>query len=304
MLAIPAGAISAPAAPAARWPALREELQLHAAGANPDGSPAWHIADPVRNHFVRIGWLEFEMLQRWGLSDARAIAAAIRAETTLAAAPYNVEAFVLFLREQSLLRQVEPRASLHRFGWNWLLHNYLFMRIPLVRPARFLGWLAPRLSWLYTPRFLALTLLAGLSGVMLAARQWDVVTTNLQRAFTWEGTLGFLGALALSKLLHELSHAVTATRHGVRVGHMGVALVVMWPMAYTDTGESWKLASPQHRLAIASAGILADLAFSMARRKRGLADTSPPPVRAATMISRTTRAQMRWRFSSCLPLRC
>ena len=262
MLAIPAVATAVPAAPAAAWPALREELQLHAAGANPDGSPAWHIADPVRNHFVRIGWLEFEMLQRWGLSDARAIAAAIRAETTLAAAPYNVEAFVLFLREQSLLRQVEPRASLHRFGWNWLLHNYLFMRIPLVRPARFLGWLAPRLSWLYTPRFLALTLLAGLSGVMLAARQWDVVTTSLQRAFTWEGTLGFLGALALSKLLHELSHAVTATRHGVRVGHMGVALVVMWPMAYTDTGESWKLASPQHRLAIASAGILAELALA------------------------------------------
>ena len=139
MLAIPAGAISAPAAAAAGWPALREELQLHAAGANPDGSPAWHIADPVRNHFVRIGWLEFEMLQRWGLSDARAIAAAIRAETTLAAEPYNVEAFVLFLREQSLLRQVEPRASLHRFGWNWLLHNYLFMRIPLVRPAHALG---------------------------------------------------------------------------------------------------------------------------------------------------------------------
>ena len=77
MLAIPAVATAVSAAPAAAWPALREELQLHAAGANPDGSPAWHIADPVRNHFVRIGWLEFEMLQRWGLSDARAIAARV-----------------------------------------------------------------------------------------------------------------------------------------------------------------------------------------------------------------------------------
>ena len=28
------------------------------------------------------------------------------------------------------------------------------------------------------------------------------------------------------------------------------------------------------------------------------------PVRAATMISRTTRVQMRCRFSSCRPLRC
>ena len=253
----------APAAPAAApWPALREELQLFEAGANPDGSPAWHISDPVRNHFVRIGWLEFEMLKRWSLADPRAIAAGIAAHTTLSPAASDVEAFVLFLREQSLLRQVTARAPASRFGWNWLLHHYLFIRIPLLRPARMLEALAPRLDWLYSARFLVLTLLAGITGIVLAARQWDVVVSSLGRAFTWEGSLGFLGALALSKCIHELSHALTATRHGVRVGHMGVALVVMWPMAYTDTGESWKLASPRHRLAIASAGILAELALA------------------------------------------
>ena len=39
--------------------------------------------------------------------------------------------------------------------------------------------------------------------------------------------------------------------------------------------------------------MLAALALSMARRRRGLAKGSPPPVRAATMISRTHRVQMR-----------
>src|SRR5687768_12364292 len=53
-----------------------------------------------------------------------------------------------------------------------------------------------------------------------------------------------------------------------------------------------------------SAGMLAALAFSTASRKRGFADRSPPPWRAATMISRMTRVQTFPRFSSCRPLRC
>ncbi len=248
--------------PGRSWPVLREELQLHAAGDNRDGSPAWHVSDPVRNHFVRIGWLEFEMLKRWALADATAIAASIAAETTLAPTAADVEQFADFLVRQSLVRAVQPLREGSRFGWRWWLHNYLFIRIPLVRPARFLAALAPRLSWLYTPGFVMLTGLAGFAGLVLTARQWDVVVSNLHRAFTWEGSLGFLGALAVSKLIHEFSHAVTATRQGVRVGHMGVALILLWPMAYTDTGESWKLARSGHRLAIASAGIAAELVLA------------------------------------------
>src|SRR5690349_18107469 len=53
-----------------------------------------------------------------------------------------------------------------------------------------------------------------------------------------------------------------------------------------------------------SAGMLAALAFSTASRSRGLADRSPPPWRAATMISRMTRVQTLPRFSSWRPLRC
>ena len=44
------------------WPALREELHLREAGINRDGSPAWHLNDPVRNLWFRLGWLEIEIL--------------------------------------------------------------------------------------------------------------------------------------------------------------------------------------------------------------------------------------------------
>src|SRR5690242_2986400 len=53
-----------------------------------------------------------------------------------------------------------------------------------------------------------------------------------------------------------------------------------------------------------SAGMLAALALSTASRSRGLPERSPPPWRAATMISRMTRVQILPRFSSWRPLRC
>jgi putative peptide zinc metalloprotease protein len=66
----------------------------------------------------------------------------------------------------------------------------------------------------------------------------------------------------VAKSLHELGHAYTAAHYGVRVGHMGVAFVVLWPMLYTDTGESWKLANRHQRFAIAAAGIASEVALA------------------------------------------
>lgn len=242
------------------WPALRDELDIHAAGRNRDGSPAWHLSDPVRNQFFRIGWLEFEMLQHWGLGDPVRIAEAVAATTTLAPEPEDVVEFAMFLKQQQLLRTAQPKRATST--GHWLLQNYLFIRVPLVRPERFLRKALPYIQWMFGTRFLVATLIAAVLGLIFAARQWDVVQANLRGALTWDGVFAFAGALVFSKCWHEFGHAFMATRHGVRVGHMGVALLVMWPMAYTDTGESWKLERSQRRLAIASAGVMAELVLA------------------------------------------
>jgi putative peptide zinc metalloprotease protein len=254
--------LSADAAPSrpAPWPALREELQIHAAGSNRDGSPAWHICDPVRNLFFRIGWLEFEILQRWSLASGSAIAQHIGEDTTLAPEAEDIELFTRFLAQHQLLRVARTKPAMPL--WRWLLNNYLFIRIPLVRPAHLLTRSLRWVQWLFSGWFVALTGAVALAGIVLAARQLDVVEANLRGALSWDGVVGFAGALVVSKILHELGHALVSTRHGVRVGHMGVALLVMWPMPYTDTGESWKLARSRHRFAIASAGICAELVLA------------------------------------------
>ena len=77
--------------------------------------------------------------------------------------------------------------------------------------------------------------------------------------FSWDGLIGYSVALLLIKILHELGHALTAKRYGCRVPTMGVAFLVMMPVAYTDVTESWKLDSHRKRLIIAGAGIATEL---------------------------------------------
>lgn len=249
-------------------PPLREELRLLPATPQPDGSPAWHVLDPIRNRFYRIGWLELELLSRWGLGAPEAIVRAVSAETTLAATGEDVVALADFLARNELVQPagtpvLAGRAERQRGSW-WrrLVHQYLFFRVPLVFPRAWLERLVGRVAWAWSPAFLGLSAVVGLVGLWLAARQWDLVVAQIAGAFDGLGPLGFVAALAVAKTLHELGHAVTATRLGVRVAHMGVAFVVMLPMLYTDTGESWKLLRSRARLRIAAAGLVTELTLA------------------------------------------
>lgn len=262
-----ADAEAAPATLPAQLPALREDLRLMPAAANRDGSPAWMIQDPVGNRFFRIGWLEFALLTRWQLRTPKALLAAVRRETPLSPSEDELLELLEFLARQQLLRATDAAASdrlaaLRRMrtatGWKWLLHNYLFIRIPIWRPGRFLQATMPWVAPLFSRWFVALVGLLTLGGIVLAARQWDVFVATFQDKLSFEGLLGYMLALAFTKSLHELGHAYTATRHGVRVAHMGVALLVMWPVLYTDTSESWKLTDRRKRFHIAGAGILVE----------------------------------------------
>lgn len=252
-------------------PPLREDLKLFPASANRDGSPAWVIQDPVSNRFFRVGWLEFEMLSRWRMRDPALVASAISADTPLQVKPEDVEAVGAFFRQQQLvlvndasgvafLAQVAERSKLSI--WKWLLHNYLFIRLPLVQPQRFLQWLAPLCSLFYTRGFKIAAIAASVLGLILALRQWETFIGTFTDFFSFSGIAGYLVALAVAKTLHEMGHAITATRLGVRVAHMGVAFLVLWPMLYTDTGESWRLPDRRDRFRIAAAGMATELTLA------------------------------------------
>ena len=252
-------------------PALREELNLLPGPTLADGQPSHTLHDPVRNLFFQLDWATFQVLSRWHLGDPRAILAAVRGQTTLALEPSDLEAVYRFLHENQLL-QVLPgsapemarrlqarRGSLgHR-----LLHGYLFFRIPLVRPDRWLTRVAPHLGFFYSARFLWLTLAALALGLVEVFREGERFAATLVDLLSWQGMAAYGLTLTVVKVLHELGHAVTAKRLGCRVPTMGVAFLVMWPVAYTDTNEAWRLTRRGQRLQVAGAGVLTELAIAV-----------------------------------------
>lgn len=275
-------------------PPLRNDLRLSEAAPGSDGEPNWVIQDTVVNRFYRIGWLEFECLLRWEQTP-RQICEQVSEQTALRPDPAQVLGLRQFLEQHQLVRpdsaavnRMQQRSSGNQWlTWRWWLHHYLFFRVPLVRPQRWLQALAGRLDWLFQPLVGWLVVALSVLGIGLVLQQWDTFTHAVVDAFSASGLVSFALALIAAKTLHEMGHALVATRLGLRVAHMGVAFVVLWPMLYTDTGESWKLRSARQRLAIASAGITTELALA-GLATLGWALCEPGTLRSALLYLATT----------------
>jgi putative peptide zinc metalloprotease protein len=248
-------------------PALREELDLFEGPRQAKGQPTWVLHDPVRQQFFRIDWVTFEILSRWSLNDPQAIIHAIERDTPLEIDVADLEKTVKFLSEQQLLRpegfeavskMAERKQAAQSSWWQWLIHHYLFFRMPLVRPDRWLERWLPVANLFFSRRFMALTAGALVLGLYQVSRQWDHFSAFLWDTLSLEGLASYGVALFSVKLLHELGHAFAVKRNGGRVPTMGIAFLVMFPMAYTDTNEAWRMPHRWQRLQVSAAGIVTE----------------------------------------------
>ncbi|MGI8488270.1 HlyD family efflux transporter periplasmic adaptor subunit [Pectobacterium sp. S5] len=259
------------ATPAAGLSPLRDELILHAGPANRDGSPSWTLEDPLRGLYFRIGWAEMAMLSRWSMGNAAQIVDEVNQTSALTLDDSDVQYFNRFLQANSLTR-VSGDEALAQFSrqveqsrvsiWRKLLKNYLFFRIPLWHPDRFLGATLPWVEPFFSRTFLKLTLLVAVLGLFLAGRQWETFKHTFLHFFTLEGAALAGLTLCFTKILHEFGHAYTCKRFGARVATMGVAFLVMMPVLYTDTSGSWKLTRRRQRMAIGAAGMMTELVLA------------------------------------------
>lgn len=253
-------------------PRLRDELDLLPGPALTDGQPSWTLHDPVRNLFFRIDWPTLEVLQRWDMDDPQRIADDVCAQTTMSLGVDDVVQVAQFLVQHQLVqvpadggsrKLTEQLARIQGTPLKWLLHHYLFFRIPLVNPDAWLTQALPLARWFGGKTFAWLSGIALLVGLAQVVRRWDVFTASLVDTFNLEGLLAYGVAIFVVKLVHELGHAFTAKHYGCRVPAMGLAFLVMWPVAYTDTNETWRLTNRFHRLRVASAGILTELVVAV-----------------------------------------
>jgi putative peptide zinc metalloprotease protein len=252
-------------------PPLRKDLQFIAGASSTDGSPTWVIVDPVRGKYFQIGWAAYQILSRWSGRSAESVLSQIHSETTCRATKQDVEDLLKFLYANHLMRDppqggyraYSAQADAAKPQWlMWLVHHYLFFQIPLVQPDRFLRATLPYIEWLFSKTTAWIIALIGLAGIYLVSRQWDTFTATVLHFFTPQGLVLYTLCLVVVKVFHELGHAYTAARYGCRVPTMGVAMMVMVPMLYSDTSDAWKLTSRRQRAAIGAAGMVVECALA------------------------------------------
>ena len=254
-----------------RLPPLRQELTLTRGAPTPEGAPTWMLHDPAANRFFQLGWPAFELLSRWGLDDPAAIVAAVNRDTTLTVGIDDFDVLLATLRQQHLLvaadaddtarlcRSAEANRLTHAM---WLLKHYLLIRIPLWQPMPFLRRFARYAEFAYRPVFWGVVAACAAAGLFMVSRRWDEFVHTFHSYADWRGLAALALAVGCAKVLHEFGHAFTAYRYGCRVPTMGLALLVMLPVLYTDTTEAWQVSDRRRRLRIGAAGILAELALA------------------------------------------
>ena len=258
-------------------PVLRPDIEIFAGPLDKDGAPTYVIHDPMTGTFNKIGWGEATVLQRLRKGQTLALMLGeLRQQTTLTAGHEEVAELCKDAERRGLTidSQIRPARELLEIATNkktgplkWVIHHYLYFRIPLFHPddflTRTLAWVRP----LGSRPAIFVYLFFAFIGLYFLSQRFESFVSTFTNFFSLKGLIAYGLVIVFLKTLHEFGHAFVAKHHGVRVPTMGLAFMVFAPVAYSDVTDAWRLRSRKDRLSISLAGIKVELvigAFAMA----------------------------------------
>ena len=135
---------------------------------------------------------------------------------------------------------------------------------PAVNPDRFLTWVYRKLSFVYTPWFTVLTLVAFAFTAGIFIVHWSEVGRDSLEMFNfadknWFDLAAFWIIASTLGCIHECGHGLTCKHYGAPVPAMGFLLIYLTPGFYTDTTAGEVKANRFERLMIAVSGVWVEL---------------------------------------------
>lgn len=248
-------------------PEIRADLKLHKVADDTDGSPMYTLFDSVGSQYYKIGWQEAAIIKEMkpGLT-VRELAQLLNKKSTAAVSEEDLRQFFLDAAQHNLLVKsrtgdelTKEVASKKTNPFQWLIFHYLYFRIPLFNPDRFLGKTLHYVAPLFSVKAFVLYAIIIVSALLQLVDRWDEFLHTFTYFFNLQGILVYGIAVTFVKVIHEFSHAYVAKKYDVHVPIIGVAFIVLWPVLYTDVTDSWKLSNRFKRLAISVAGVIAEL---------------------------------------------
>ncbi|MBK2124807.1 site-2 protease family protein [Fangia hongkongensis] len=248
-------------------PSLRKSICIYEGGIDYKGAPTWVIEDTLNNQYFHIDWKSYQIIKHWQRSS-QALIAQIKSRCHIEISEQRIIDMLQFLLRNALVHQsYEQISALYHLKekqtsqsiWLKLAKNYLFFRIPVLHPEKMLNQLYAYIGWLLSKRFFYFMMFLLILAIIQLQSLWESFTHSLFELFSFEYIIIFLLALLLAKSIHELGHALASKKYGLKVPTIGVAFLVLFPMLYTDTQQSWKVKDSKNRLKISIAGIWMEL---------------------------------------------
>lgn len=247
---------------------LRNDLELFRGEANIAGDSTWVIFDPVADAYFKISDVNYHMI--------RALSGNMELEQYLEklksvgihADKMEVVKLVKFLQDSNLFmpRYLQSEAQANKMRemkkkmfWQRLMSTYLFFKIPIVKPDRFLNRTIDIVQHILNKWTLALLWIISIAGYIGLVMNWQKFTEKFISSISLQGLARYSLAVIAVKFIHEFAHAYAAKINGVRVRRMGLAIVFFVPRLYSDLTDSWRIHDWKKRFLIDGAGIISEI---------------------------------------------
>lgn len=164
------------------------------------------------------------------------------------------------LEERTTLQMERLRAERQKRQRPRLFHGeVLRMRWSFGDPDALLSRTLPAIRWMYTPAFIAVSLLFFAAYCLIVGQGWHTFTSAVSATYSPHNlTIGkvmiFWVMAALVILLHELGHGFTCKHFGGEVRELGFMLLYFQPAFFCNVSDAWSFPERRARLWVTAAG--------------------------------------------------
>lgn len=134
-------------------------------------------------------------------------------------------------------------------------HALTWLQIPLLQGGPWLDPLTAACGWIFRPVVACAAALLGGLAILIVVANHEAWLRDVRLILTPWGWCQLAIIWVGLKVLHELGHAIASRRFGAEVGEMGIAWVLVAPVAFVDLTDSYRIASKWQRMAVALGGV-------------------------------------------------
>lgn len=229
-------------------PDLEYSTQTH------QGQSVVVVKDPVTDRYFRFSGAQPTILELLAEpSDLETLARRTSARLGTDVPATTLGRFLDSLREKALLEDPHTRSGLA--GWSRRsAPNWLYLKLATLNAQAVFDWLAPKVTWCFTPAFNAVALLIIFTGVVITAVHAGSLIEEALSLLTPWGIVLIWCSVVVVGMLHELAHGLTCRHFGGKVKEVGFMLIYFQPAFYCDVSDSWMLPSRRERMWVTAAG--------------------------------------------------